>query len=503
MACVTLAGETLRGSMVEGGRGVKGLLAPRREIREISVRQEQVEAILRDARDRGLVASTRADAAFAETRALEERIHAAEKDLVALRHDLATAEEEMARLQRKQAVLDIERSQAEQERGAAAVRMAEIEQGLAAAERDREEGSRRLAAMTAAVAEARAASEAAQVRSSEAKSVLAALRERAAATEAECRRLEQDHRDLTERIAAADRRAEEMDVRRGELRAEMAEAERLLAEALGARERVSGEAAVAEDRVRDLRNELEGREAGLKERRRERDMLRDALGELEVARARTGSDLDHLGRECHQAVGMMAAEAAALITEEDRAQELSGLEVQVQEMRDRLERLGPVNVLAFEEHKEMSERLTFLTTQRDDLLKSIAELQESIRKINATSSERLRRGVPGDQRELQGRFPPPLPGRRGRDEAARRDRRAGISASRSTAQPRRQAQPVDPPALGRREGADGDRRSCSRSSGTSPRPSASSTRWTRRSTRPTSTVSRACSRSSRSRPSSC
>ena len=389
VACVTLAGETLRGSMVEGGRGVKGLLAPRREIREISVRQEQVEAILRDARDRGLAASTRADAAFAETRALEERIHAAEKDLVALRHDLATAEEEMARLQRKQAVLDIERSQAEQERGAAAVRMAEIEQGLAAAERDREEGSRRLAAMTAAVAEARAASEAAQVRSSEAKSVLAALRERAAATEAECRRLEQDHRDLTERIAAADRRAEEMDVRRGELRAEMAEAERLLAEALGARERVSGEAAVAEDRVRDLRNELEGREAGLKERRRERDMLRDALGELEVARARTGSDLDHLGRECHQAVGMMAAEAAALITEEDRAQELSGLEVQVQEMRDRLDRMGPVNVLAVEQSQELEERSQFMTAQRQDLLDSISELDQAIRKIDRASRERF------------------------------------------------------------------------------------------------------------------
>ena len=37
------------------------------------------------------------------------------------------------------------------------------------------------------------------------------------------------------------------------------------------------------------------------------------------------------------------------------------------------ERLGPVNVLALEEHREMSERLVFLTAQRDDLLKSIAE----------------------------------------------------------------------------------------------------------------------------------
>src|SRR5205814_5918072 len=174
---------------------------------------------------------------------------------------------------------------------------------------------------------------------SEARSTLAALRERATAAEAECRRLEQDHRDLQERIAGARRAAEEMDGRRGELLAEMAEEERRLAEALTSRERVAGEAVVAEDRVREVRNELEGREAGLKERRRERDMLRDALGELEVAQARAGSDLDHLGRECHQAVGVMAAEAAASLTEEEQGRELSVLDAQVQELRERLDRM--------------------------------------------------------------------------------------------------------------------------------------------------------------------
>jgi chromosome segregation protein len=71
------------------------------------------------------------------------------------------------------------------------------------------------------------------------------------------------------------------------------------------------------------------------------------------------------------------------------AEALAALEAEVAELAASIERLGPVNVLAFEEHKEMSERLVFLTTQRDDLLKSIAELQDSIRKINATSAERF------------------------------------------------------------------------------------------------------------------
>src|SRR5204863_3986552 len=167
---------------------------------------------------------------------------------------------------------------------------------------------------------------------SESRSVVAGLRERAAAAEAERRRVEDDWRELEGRIAAGKSRTEELVRRREELRAERAESERLLALALTARDRVTGETAAAEDGVREIRNELEGRELALKERRRERGMLRDALAELEVARARTDSDLDHLVRECQQAVGAAAAEAAAGLTDEDRAAEPPALEARVQEL---------------------------------------------------------------------------------------------------------------------------------------------------------------------------
>jgi chromosome segregation protein len=86
----------------------------------------------------------------------------------------------------------------------------------------------------------------------------------------------------------------------------------------------------------------------------------------------------------------MAAEAAALLTEEDQAQDVSGLEVNIQEMRDRLERMGPVNILAVEQSQEFEERHTFLTAQRQDLLDSISELDQAIKKIDRTSKERFR-----------------------------------------------------------------------------------------------------------------
>jgi chromosome segregation protein len=387
---VTLRGEVVSGGFVRGGRGVRGLLAPRREVRELSTRLAVLEVELARLRQDEAQEATREAAAEVERRVLEARVHAVEKDLVALRHSLAAAEEESRRLERKAAVLDSERRQAEEERGAAAVRLAEIEQGLQAGEAERALGSERLQALAATLGEARAASEAAQAASSEARSRLAALRERAAAVEAEARRLEADHDELRDRIAAATSRGDEMARRRAELASELAESERMLAESLQERDRSIGEVAVAEDRVRVVRSELDALEHSLKERRRERETLREALSELTVSRARTESDLDHLARECHQATGATAAEAATSLGDEDRLREMSELVTRADELRQRIDRMGPVNVLAVEQAQELEERHRFLTAQRQDLVDSIKELDDAIRKIDRSSRERFK-----------------------------------------------------------------------------------------------------------------
>jgi chromosome segregation protein len=389
VAVATLEGETLRGVVIEGGRGAKGLLAPRREVREVAVRQEEIEARIQAARGLQSEALAAAEAASAEARSFEERIHAAEKDLVAVRHELHTAEEETSRLDRKAAILETERAQAEEERSGASARLVEIDQALDAAEGERAERHLRLSELAAAVSDARAATEAAQARHGEARSQVAALRERLAAAENESGRLTDDRTELAGRIDGARARAAQAAARRAELETELGEVERLLSEALVDRDRVSGEVAVAEGRVHEVKNELEGREQALKERRRERDVLRDALNELEVARARNGSDLDHVARECQQAVGQTAAEAATTLTDEDKSRELESLTAETEELRGKLERMGAVNVLAVEQSQELEERDTFLTAQRQDLLDSISELDHAIKKIDRTSRERF------------------------------------------------------------------------------------------------------------------
>lgn len=387
--CATLAGETLRGPLMEGGRAVKGLLAQRREVKEIRAHLATIEAGLHERREQERAFKARSDEAAARARALDESIHAADKRLVTLRHEVATAEEELARLQRKGAVLESERRQAGEDQAAATLRLAAIEEALARAEQERDAGRERLAALGAAVADTRAASEAAQSRSAESRSRLAALAERVVAADGEAARLERERDDLDARVTGARSRAEQLRRQREELRGEMQVAERSLAEALAAREGAAAEVLRVEEAVRALRGELEAREAALKERRHDRDVLRDALAELEVQRARAESDLDHLGRESQQAIGMTAAQAAASLSEQERLAGQEELEARLQELREKLERIGPVNVLAVEQTQELEERHLFMTSQRKDLLDSIAELEQGIKRIDRTSRERF------------------------------------------------------------------------------------------------------------------
>jgi chromosome segregation protein len=52
-----------------------------------------------------------------------------------------------------------------------------------------------------------------------------------------------------------------------------------------------------------------------------------------------------------------------------------------------IERLGPINMLAMEEYEEERQRLEFLTSQRDDLVKARDDLQSAIRQINRTARQ--------------------------------------------------------------------------------------------------------------------
>lgn len=66
---------------------------------------------------------------------------------------------------------------------------------------------------------------------------------------------------------------------------------------------------------------------------------------------------------------------------------LEEIETTIAELRAKIQALGPVNLVAIQEFKELEERYTFLTQQEQDLINSKQRLMELIRKINKQTSE--------------------------------------------------------------------------------------------------------------------
>ena len=63
------------------------------------------------------------------------------------------------------------------------------------------------------------------------------------------------------------------------------------------------------------------------------------------------------------------------------------LERAVNEMKAKLESMGPVNMVAIEEFQEQEDRYQFLMTQQEDLVQAKSKLLETIEQINSTTTE--------------------------------------------------------------------------------------------------------------------
>jgi chromosome segregation protein len=75
--------------------------------------------------------------------------------------------------------------------------------------------------------------------------------------------------------------------------------------------------------------------------------------------------------------------------DEDDVFDLAQAKEEINDLRQKIRALGPVNPLAFEEWKEEKDRLDLLTTQREDLIQSEQTLKDTIREINETAKQKF------------------------------------------------------------------------------------------------------------------
>ena len=108
---------------------------------------------------------------------------------------------------------------------------------------------------------------------------------------------------------------------------------------------------------------------------------------IEVEQTRAEADWERL-RE-HAADELRLGVESLLEAEPEPDDEPEALRTDIEGLRAKIDRLGPVNLLALKELDELEERSQFLGRQRKDLVEALQSLDETIREIDATCTERF------------------------------------------------------------------------------------------------------------------
>jgi chromosome segregation protein len=136
----------------------------------------------------------------------------------------------------------------------------------------------------------------------------------------------------------------------------------------------------------ELRAAMDALDQRLRSLRHETEALREQRAALTARAAKLASDIEHIDATCLNDLGaepITLREDAAIIRIE--GDHLHTQEEESRALKQRLEAMGPVNMMALEEYNETTTRHSFLETQRRDLLDSIENTQASIKEIDDVS----------------------------------------------------------------------------------------------------------------------
>ncbi len=117
--------------------------------------------------------------------------------------------------------------------------------------------------------------------------------------------------------------------------------------------------------------------------------LRENRSHAEVECAKNESDRQHLRETCMSEVNAQPEDLIASEFVFMSGEELAAAEANYREMKQRIDSMGAVNMMALEEFNECDQRFTFLTRERDDLLQSIADTQQAIAELDLISKEKF------------------------------------------------------------------------------------------------------------------
>jgi chromosome segregation protein len=381
------SGECFHNVTVTGGKpSAAGPLALKRELRDIQQKLEGVEKELGQAD----IAAASLSRDLAElTKQLDvknEERRNAERESANQSAALRQMDSEVQRLERRLQDWNLQSERNKDQRNAKQSFIEEKREEIARREGEHAAAEKMLEELQQQVEELRRGRESAQQEAAQVSAELAGLEERRRGAEASFARIDRMCSDLERRVAQLEQQlvaASAEQQQRSQENESLAVQQQEYAQI---REQAQHEVAQLSEEAKALRSGLAETEQKLKSLRGETDGLREARSQHSSSAATLTADLKHMEEACVSDLGVEAAvlrEDAEIIRIE--GEELAAEDEVCRGFKQKLESMGPVNMMALEEYKETEQRHQFLETQRKDLLDSIDNTQATIKEIDEIS----------------------------------------------------------------------------------------------------------------------
>jgi chromosome segregation protein len=214
-------------------------------------------------------------------------------------------------------------------------------------------------------------------------SQLAVLQERRSTVARELTTLGQQAADLQRRASQAEVQMEEAGNQQEQTRTTIESLEVTRDGLVEERDSLDASINLTTTALEELRRELTEAESKWDQTRALLDSWKDRHNALEIEKTQVESDLKHLAESCIHELNETIEAVCLKYFEALPPTELETREQEYRELRDKIESMGAVNMMAVEEHQEAEERFTFLSAQRQDLLDSIRDTVQAIEEIDA------------------------------------------------------------------------------------------------------------------------
>ncbi len=384
-------GECFHNVTVTGGKQrAEGPLSMKRELRDVMRLLNELEQALRN--QEGSVLKLGHE--IRELSSLLDRLEAdkrdSEKQAMTSGHALRQLDSEMARVRERCDICEKELRRLTAERAAHQQIVADRHTEIAFVDEKRADLERQAASAQEQLAFLR------EIRNHTAQSVserqarVAALEERHRSASSALQRIEQLVAEMQGRLSALQSQIESAASEKSQRELENLAIANKLLDLDSEKNACETRASLLQVESEQVRARITEIDALLREARHVIDALRDRKAEASTAAVKLQSDAEYLAQTCVNDLGVQRVELMAdptlpRIVGEDLATE----EQSCQEIRSRLNAMGPVNMMALDEFKEAAERQAFLDLQRKDLLDSIENTQATIREIDIFSRQKF------------------------------------------------------------------------------------------------------------------